>query len=120
MLDWIGARGPIAGSLFLDHGESGASEELRRLSQSRALAPVVAVPEIGERYELLPGAPAKRIRTGRTDVQQALGRDWQNAYADLATSLKRRLEAIRDTEARQKAIDEMRRILDTYGEKRKG
>lgn len=120
LLDWIGARGPIAGSLFLDHGESGASEELRRLSQSRALAPVVVVPEIGERYELPPGAPAKRIRTGRTDVQQALGRDWQNAYADLATSLKRRLEAIRDTEARQKAIDEMRRILDTYGEKRKG
>lgn len=120
LLDWIGARGPIAGSLFLDHGESGSSEELRRLSQSRALAPVVVVPEIGERYELAPGAPAKRIRTGRTDVQQALGRDWQNAYADLATSLKRRLEAIRDTEARQKAIDEMRRILDAYGEKRKG
>ena len=119
LLEWIAARGPIAGSLLLDHGESGAIEELRRLAQSRGLAPTVVVPEIGECYELPPGAPARRTRTGRTDLTAALGRDWQNSYADLATSLKRRLEAIRDAEARQKAIDEMRRILDHYAEKRK-
>lgn len=119
LLQWIASRGPIAGNLFLDHGENGASEELRRLSQSRDLAPVVTVPEIGERYELPPGGPAKRTRTGRADARAAVGRDWQNSYADLATSLKRKLEAIRDAEARQKAIDEMRRILDDYAQRRK-
>ena len=114
LLAWIEERSPIQGSLFLDHGENGAIEELRRLVQSRDLAESIIVPEIGESYELAAGKRAKRSRTGRTELLQALGRDWQNEYAELATSLKRRLEGIRNDEARQKAIDEMRRVLDSY------
>jgi len=114
LLDWITERGPIGGSLMLDHGESGAIDELRKLAESRKLAASIIVPEIGESYELTPGQPAKRTRTGRVELQQAIGRDWQNNYADLATSLKRRLGNIRDSKDRQKAIDEMRRVLDSY------
>lgn len=114
LLAWIAERGPISGSLLLDHGESGAIEELRKLAQSQGLAPSILIPEIGECYELKAGEPARRTRTGRPELQQAIGRDWQNNYADLATSLKRRLANIRDAEARQKAIDEMRRVLDSY------
>jgi metallo-beta-lactamase family protein len=72
------------------------------------------VPEIGEMWELAPGAPAKRLRTGPPEAARAVGRDWQNAYADLASSLKHRLEAIRDDAAREKAIAEMRKVLDSY------
>jgi metallo-beta-lactamase family protein len=114
LLDWITERGPIGGSLMLDHGESGAIDELRKLAESRKLAASIIVPEIGESYELTPRQPAKRTRTGRVELQQAIGRDWQNNYADLATSLKRRLGNIRDSKDRQKAIDEMRRVLDSY------
>jgi len=114
LLAWIGERGPIAGSLFLDHGESGPIEELRKLAQSRSLASSIIVPEIGESYELNAGRPARRTKTGRPELQQAIGRDWQNSYADLAVSLKRRLANIRDAKARQKAIDEMRKVLDSY------
>ena len=114
LLNWISERAPIAGSLLLDHGESGAIEELRKLAESRKLAASIVVPEIGESYELTSGQPAKRTRTGRAELQQAIGRDWQNNYADLATSLKRRLGNIRDSKDRQKAIDEMRRVLDSY------
>lgn len=114
LLEWIKARGPIAGSLLLDHGESGAIEELRKLAQAQQLAPTIIVPEIGETYELKAGEAAKRTRTGRPELQQAIGRDWQNNYADLATSLKRRLGNIRDSGDRQKAIDEMRKVLDSY------
>ncbi|MFN5903269.1 MAG: MBL fold metallo-hydrolase [Novosphingobium sp.] len=116
LLDWIAARAPIAGSLFLDHGEAGAIAELRRLAESRALAPSLIVPEIGETWELSPGVPARRVKTGRTDLRPALGRDWQNDYADLATSLKRRLAGIRDAEARRKAIAQMRAVLDSYAD----
>ena len=116
LLEWIEQRGPIAGSLFLDHGENEAIEELRRQAQSRNLADSIIVPEIGESYELTPAKPAKRVKTGRAELQQALGRDWQNEYAELATSLKRKLESIRSDAARQKAIGEMRRILDSYAE----
>ncbi|MEZ5736115.1 MAG: MBL fold metallo-hydrolase [Novosphingobium sp.] len=118
LLEWIEERSPIKGSLFLDHGENGAIEELRRLAQSRDVARTIVVPEIGETYELPAGEPARRTRTGRTELREVIGRDWQNEYADLATSLKRRLAGIRDMKARQKAIDEMRRVLDSYADHR--
>lgn len=118
LLDWIAARGPISGSLFLDHGEREAIAQLRTLAETKGLAPTVVVPEIGETYELNAGVPARRVKTGRQDVRAALGRDWQNNYADLAVNLKRQLAAIRDVEARQKAIDEMRAVLNSYNQAR--
>lgn len=118
LLEWIHDRGPIAGSLFLDHGEAAAIEALRRLAQAGNAAETIVVPEIGETYALDPGAPAKRTRTGRTDLRQAIGRDWQNDYADLATTLRRRLTEIRDADRRRKAIEEMRRVLDSYSDHR--
>ena len=118
LVDWIRERGPISGSLMLDHGEPGAIEALRLLAESGGLAPRVIVPAIGESYELPPAAPARRTRTGRTDLQGAIGRDWQNDYADLATTLKGRLGRIGDPARRQKAIEEMRRILDSYADRK--
>ncbi|GAA0280945.1 MBL fold metallo-hydrolase [Alteraurantiacibacter aestuarii] len=116
LLDWIAERGPIAGSLFLDHGEPTAVEELRRELQRRDPALSVRIPEIGETYALAAGKPAKRIATGPADIQQAIGRDWQNNYADFITGLKNRLTSIKDERRRQKAIEEMRQVLDAYTE----
>lgn len=114
LLGWIANCGPVAGSLILDHGEPGAIESLRQLAQGRGLAPTIIVPEIGEQYELPAGQSARRTRTGRTDLGQAIGRDWQNNYADFATNLKRRLAQIEDARTRQKALEEMRAVLDRY------
>ena len=47
-------------------------------------------------------------------MQQAIGQDWQNDYARFSTSLKQELGRIRSEERRQKAIEEMRRVLETY------
>lgn len=116
LLHWIGRRGPITGSLFLDHGEAAAIDELARLAREQGLAASLVMPEIGETYELAAGLPAKRTRTGRADLRQAVGRDWQNAYADLATSMKRRLADIHDAAARERVIAEMRRVLDSYSD----
>lgn len=114
LLAWIAARGPIAGSLLLDHGEGAAIDVLAERAAARGLAPSVVVPEIGEAWELAAGTPAKRLHTGPERAARAVGRDWQNAYADLATGLKQRLEAIRDDAAREEAIAQMRRVLDSY------
>lgn len=114
LLDWIAARGPIAGSLLLDHGEGEAVDALAGLAEKRRLAPSVRVPEIGERWELPKGAPARRLRTGPPEIARVVGRDWQNAYADLATGLKHRLDRIADDAAREAAIAEMRRVLESY------
>lgn len=114
LLDWIAARAPVAGTLFLDHGEEAAAEALRRLAQARLPETNVTVPEIGELYALPPGAPARRLRTGRVEVREALGRDWQNAYADFATRLKRDLAGIEDRRQREAAIAAMRKVLESY------
>ena len=117
LLKWIAARRPIAGSVFLNHGESSAIAALAELVRAQApAAPGAALikPEIGETYELAPAAPARRLKAGRTDLGAILGRDWQNSYADFATSLKQELAAIDSAEQRQAAIAEMRKVLDSY------
>lgn len=76
----------------------------------------IVAPEIGETFELRPAAPARRVRTGRPDQQQMVGRDWQNDYAEFATGLKQHLANIRSEKARRTAIADMRRILDSYAE----
>jgi metallo-beta-lactamase family protein len=120
LLDWIAQRGPISGGLFLDHGECDALEALRRELQRREPELSVRVPQIGESYRLVAGEAAKRIATGNLAAQQAIGRDWQNAYADLVTGLKSDLGRIRDEKVREEAIARIREVLDSYDEFRDG
>ena len=115
---WISARRPIAGSLFLDHGEPEAVAALRTLVQADDPATNIIAPQIGEVYALEPGTQAKRIQTGRVDMEQLSGPDWQNDYADFITHLKQHLGRIRNERARREALAQMRRILDGYEEAR--
>lgn len=110
LIDWVKARQPIRGSLFLTHGERAATKALNR-SLCKTVASVI-IPEVGERYELAPGAPARRLRTGRVDIQAALGGDWQNAYAEFAANLKPSLKRIPDAAERGRAVAAMKRILE--------
>lgn len=117
LIDWVKARQPIVGSLFLTHGEDAALESLRD-----ALSPVVGsvlIPEIGERYALGAGAPAKRLATGRADLRPLLARDWQNDYAAFAVNLKHDLQRIESARARAEVIARMRDVLDSYASHRK-
>ncbi|MFM7028987.1 MAG: MBL fold metallo-hydrolase RNA specificity domain-containing protein [Chakrabartia sp.] len=111
---WIEARLPISGSLFLDHGEQGALEALKALIAGDQPGLDIRLPEIGEVYALSPAAPARRTATGDPSLAQSVARDWQNAYADFATRLKRELAEISDARDRQHAIDDMRRVLESY------
>lgn len=123
LVDWVKARQPINGSLFLTHGEENATKVLRDKIGEREF-PII-IPEIGERYQLAAGQPAKRLKTGRSDLRAVVGGDWQNRYADLAVNLKRDLQRIESNERRLEALGQMREILDRFatpakkGEKRK-
>ncbi|WBX83071.1 MBL fold metallo-hydrolase [Sphingosinicella microcystinivorans] len=114
ILRWINERRPIAGSIFLTHGEADAMESLRRLLQRDDAAASIVTPELGERYALPPRAKARRLSAGRTDMEAAVGRDWQNAYADFAVNLKRELSDIENAAARREAIERMRAVLQSY------
>jgi metallo-beta-lactamase family protein len=112
LLEWIRARRPVAGSVFLDHGEPNAVESLCKDLQ--ADFPSVIAARIGERYALGKNSAAQRLATGRDDIEAIVGPDWQNAYADLAANLKQELERIESAGKRAKAIEEMRALLDRY------
>ncbi|HET9628042.1 MAG TPA: MBL fold metallo-hydrolase [Novosphingobium sp.] len=121
LLAWIAARAPITGSVLLDHGESAGMDALAALAGKGPGAPVVRIPEMGEVWELAKDTPARRLTTAPPELARAAApRDWQNAYADLASSLKHRLQAIHDDAAREKAIAEMRKVLDSYAAFRAG
>jgi metallo-beta-lactamase family protein len=111
ILGWIRRRHPIAGSLFLDHGEKPALESLRGALDADES---VLVPALGERYRLLPSQPARRLSTGNPEAQAVVGADWQNDYAQFAVNLKHELQRIPSEEARRAALRQMRRVLDDY------
>lgn len=115
---WIRERQPIAGSLFLSHGESEAIASLKALVQQGAPDLHVIRPGIGEVYALVPGKHARRTQTGRTDLDQMTGTDWQNDYADFVSNLKAHIGQIRSERARKAALADMRRVLDSYNEAR--
>ena len=112
LIEWITARQPVTGSLFLAHGEDRAIHSLQQ-ELGRRFASVVA-PEIGERYELSAGKPARRLRAGRADIAGVVGGDWQNAYGEFAANLKQELQRIESASQRAEAIARMRSILDDY------
>ena len=116
LLGWIAARQPIRGSLFLSHGEPGATTALRDGCVTKDNS--VLMPAIGERYRLPAGAPAQRLSTGIPEIQQAAAHDWQNDYADFAVNLKKQLQRIHDDDARRDAIRRMRHLLDDVAEHR--
>lgn len=111
---WIESRRPIRGTLFLTHGEEGALQSLRQLAQEAKAAPSIRLPEMGDSYRLAKDSPAARIGTGDPFLRDAVGRDWQNSYADFAVNLKHELAQIRDAEAREHAVAEMRAVLESY------
>lgn len=120
LLDWIGARAPVHGSVFLVHGEDSGLEALRQLAQGRAPDASMIVPAIGEAWELPAGAPARRTKTGREDIAESLSHDWQNAYAAFVTGLRRDLARIEDEKAREEALAQMRKVLDSFAKHRDG
>lgn len=119
LLRWIAGRRPIAGSVFLTHGEEPAMRSMSEaLTQSDPRASIV-LPEIGEKWELPAGSPAKRLAAGRADLQGVLSRDWHNDYADFSVQLKRKLRNIEDAGKRREALARMRAMLDEYERLRK-
>ena len=109
LVEWVKARRPIRGSLFLVHGEPPALEMLRdRLGD---VAGSILLPEIGERFELAGGKAASRVGAGRAELRDAVGRDWQNDYGDFVSSLKSELRAIESQERRREVLARMRELL---------
>ncbi len=97
LADWIMERTPVAGRLFLNHGDDGARRALAELLGERGLSPEkVVIPSFDETFELVAGTAQSKGRAAERIDDAALERDWHSDYAVFILRLADRLQASRD------------------------
>ncbi|MCI5075951.1 MBL fold metallo-hydrolase [Oricola sp.] len=112
LLDWIMERTPVAGRLFLNHGDDDAREELARLLSERGFDPEkIVMPRMDEIFELVAGDAKSKGRLPERIPQAELLSDWNNDYAALVAALTQRLYEAEDDAERRRIIATLRAAL---------
>jgi metallo-beta-lactamase family protein len=113
---WLAARGPVAGGVFLVHGEPPAMEALaqRLVAEGLARKGQVLLPALDDAFVLRPGAaPEPAAVTRRRADPAAAGRpDWHNARAALLLSIEGAIERAPDAAARAALMARLRAALE--------
>ena len=105
LLRWIGARAPINGSLFLDHGEPPALARLAADASALPGIPRPIIPSLGERFRLEPRTACSLAGEARDDAALLVGgEDWHSRAARLRELLDRRLAGLPSDAARADAL----------------
>jgi len=113
LADWVMERTPVAGGVFLNHGEDDARRALRDLLIQRGLdREAVVVPAFDESFELVAGAARSKGRVADRIDDAALVRDWHSEYAVFILRLAEQLEATADRRERHRIIARLEAALD--------
>ncbi|MBS0360317.1 MAG: MBL fold metallo-hydrolase [Proteobacteria bacterium] len=114
LADWVKARGPVGGEVFLLHGEPPARAALRErlvaggLDADHVLAPDMDESYVLRRHDVVPGpAEAHRIAP-----QAVAAEDWHNARAEFLLELDERLKAEPNDAARDALLGRLAHDLD--------
>lgn len=114
LMRWILDRLPIAGALFLNHGEDAARTRLAELLVEAGLpAERIVLPVFDERFDLTAGTPASKGRAAERIDPNELAEDWQEGFEQFTLDLERRLEAAPDAAAREALLDRLRDAIGT-------
>ena len=112
LIDWVAARLPVRGGVFLTHGEEDALEELKQSVIDAGCAQrKVIVPRLGQSFKLTGrgrpplGDGVPLLRKGQVQ------RDWHNDYADFLLSLGTRLRDASDGD-RVKLLARLKRTVE--------
>lgn len=111
LVAWVKARGPVAGSIFLAHGEPNALEGLRQRLLAARMERIV-VPGLDETFALTAGAA--RQETGvptRLPAQAAAAPDWHNDRVRFVLDLGEALEKAPTDEARRALLSRLDEAL---------
>ncbi|MFZ5669033.1 MAG: MBL fold metallo-hydrolase RNA specificity domain-containing protein [Pseudomonadota bacterium] len=103
LADWLAARAPVAGRVFLNHGEPTALKALAERIAGRGLAPGgVAIPRLDETWRLEATTASACTRCPpRLDPDAAARPDWHNARAGFLSSLDEVLRRLPDDAGRE-------------------
>lgn len=113
LVNWAKARGPVAGKVFLVHGEPPNLRGLsRRLGETGFDADNVVTAELDESYRLRPGGAdagaSGAPRIARGSVSQL---DWHNTRAGFLTLLNAKLVAAPTDAERERILDALSTAL---------
>ena len=112
LLEWLKARGPVSGSVFLVHGEAQALAALGEDAGRIATLGPATIPELGSTWELMPAHQARQVGHPRSDAKSRIApQDWISGLADLESGLADRLRALPSDAARERAVASLRRAL---------
>ena len=113
LADWIMERTPVAGRLFLNHGDDGARRALAEVLSERGLDPEkVVIPSFDEAFELVAGTAQSKGRVAARIEDAALERDWHSDYAVFILRLADRLQSTTDSAKREQLIAHLEAALD--------
>jgi metallo-beta-lactamase family protein len=113
LADWILERAPVAGRLFLNHGEDESRRALRDHLVGRGFdRDKIALPAFDESFELVAGTARSKGRVAERIEDAALERDWHTDFAALTVALRRRLETAKDATERQQVLARLQEALE--------
>lgn len=108
LVSWVKARLPIAGNVFLAHGEPAGLEGLRNALIAEGVGPAKLVaPALDGRYRLTAAGATPEYGAARIAPGAAVRPDWHNARARLIVDLNAQLEALPSDAAREALLDAM-------------
>ena len=113
LIDWIVARRPIAGGLFLNHGDDEARATLSDLLVERGIERERIVhPAFDERFELDAGTPASKGRAAERIDPALLVPDGRGDHARFALALGKRLDELGSDIERRALIARLEAVLE--------
>lgn len=97
LVRWVGARAPIAGNIFLAHGEPAALTALRsRLTATGLDGANIAIPALDDAFSLKRQASEPAASTARLSPAAPTALDWHNSRSEFLTALDERLDRMSD------------------------
>ena len=113
LADWIMERTPVAGRLFLNHGDDGARRALAELLIERGLkSEKIVIPSFDETFELVAGTAQSKGRAAERIDDAALERDWHSDYAVFILRLADRLRTTAEPAKREQLIARLEAALE--------
>jgi metallo-beta-lactamase family protein len=118
LLRWAGARKPISGSIFLNHGEPENLEALkRRLSEDGFESEKVVIAELDQVYRLKHARLGAREnpRAPRIEPRAASRLDWHNARSLFLAALNERLNGAASDAERETILAALAKQMQEQG-----
>jgi metallo-beta-lactamase family protein len=113
LLDWVKARLPIKGTIFLVHGEAEAQSAFQNSLQNMLHHQAVILPALDESYRL-DGRNAvleTSHQRPRLSAEISGSKDWNNDFTQLIFDLKQAMHHEADEKGRTKLIRKIRQAL---------